>query len=245
MVKIAFIHFGKCAGVKTNELFKQACVLKGIPVYDWAFGERTPWSHESCCNAIACPDGIGRDWSSVELNLMSGLGSGYVHNHHISWSANDIVLYNERGWETFTFLRNPRDLLCSLYFWSRKINPSPLKGNPTDSTGTLDEFLRSIVREESKSMWRLFMPEPYMMARVKHVARFSEDAMWGLVKKLGLYEESLFDTWHNHKANASGNKGWDHYIESELISEETADLVSRRLDHGEAADLMSRRLDHG
>jgi len=212
-MKIAFIHFGKCAGVKTNKLFKAACNLKGVPVYDWH---------------LPIPE-LGRDWSSVELNLMSGLESGYVHNHHISWSPQDIATYNKKGWETFTFLRDPRDLLCSLYFWSRIIHHSPFKGNPTDSSGTLDEFLRSIVSEESKSMWRLFRPPPYIKNRVKHVAQFSEDALWDLVKKLGLYEESLYDVWYNHKANVSGNKGWNYYVETELISEETINLVANRL----------------
>jgi hypothetical protein len=78
-------------------------------------------------------------------------------------------------------------------------------------------------------MRRLFIPPPYMKNRVKHVAQFSEDALWDLVKKLGLYEESLYDVWYNHKANVSGNKGWGYYIESGLISEETASLVDNIL----------------
>jgi len=215
--KIAFVHFGKCAGVKTNKLFKRACAKKNIPVYTWD----TPIPN------------IERDWSNIELKLLSDLEKGYVHNHHVSWSKENIQLYNKKGWETFTFLRNPKDLICSLYFWSRKVleekGESPLKGNPTESSGTLDEFVRSIVSEESKNMRRLFIPQPYIWSEVKHVATFSEDKLWDLLKTFGLYDEDLDDLWRGAKANVSGNKGWDHYVDVGLISGKSVDAVEKLL----------------
>ena len=42
-----------------------------------------------------------------------------AHNHHINWTKESVKKFNDHGWLTFMFIRNPKDIMCSLFFWAR------------------------------------------------------------------------------------------------------------------------------
>ena len=78
--KIAFVHFGKCAGIYTANYLEER-VLPDYKLYN-SWLKRLPETYK------------GRDWSEDELLEIAEVGKGpcYVHNHHISWTkrATDI-----------------------------------------------------------------------------------------------------------------------------------------------------------
>jgi hypothetical protein len=233
MSKLAFIHYGKAAGVYVN------LYMKGFCTPDYNF--KVSWF-----------DGLKRDWSEDELLeiLESPDERTYVHNHHINWSIKSLMKAKENGWFTFTFLRQPKDLLCSLYFWVKmKFNkPSWIKKTSLESMerlGTLifdgasenyaknikergynlvpltefslDVFIQKMIEQESKR--RLWEIPPYFR-ELDYIAEFTEE-------NFSNFTRVFFN--HEHKPmpprNVSGNKGYDYYRKEGLISDETESML--------------------
>ena len=112
--KLAFVHLMRTGGTYVNARFAQ-CYSPA----DY---------HNSWYKAL------DRDWTPEELTafLITDRPS-YVHNHVFNWNASLIRAYQQQGFYVFSFIRDPGDQLCSLYFWLRTIVPVDL---------TLDEFLQ-------------------------------------------------------------------------------------------------------
>ena len=224
MSKLAFIHYGKAAGVYVNLYMKHLCV----PEYNF----QVSWF-----------DGLKRDWGEDELLdiLKKPEERIYVHNHHINWSLKTVFTAKENGWFTFTFLRNPRELLCSLYYWIQKVRKekgvspvgvktfggvSPeyaesIKQRKLDlgnaEFDSLDVFIRKMI--EVKNLRRLWTIPSYVQ-ELDYVAEFTENNFSNFT--------SVFFS-HEHISqppkNVSGNKGYDHYREKKMISDETDILL--------------------
>ncbi len=108
--KLAFIHFGKCAGSYVN-YYLRAHVVPNIEHYNswWDFGANNERNLE-------------RDWTKEELLdiAITNTDTGLAHNHQIGWCVETVKAFRNNGWLTFMFIRNPKDVLCSLYFWSQR-----------------------------------------------------------------------------------------------------------------------------
>ena len=63
-----------------------------------------------------------RDFTEEELLQISiyDKNKAYCHNHHINWSDKSVDAFNQNDWFTFTFIRKPENLICSLFFWAKR-----------------------------------------------------------------------------------------------------------------------------
>lgn len=218
--KLAFVHFGKAGGVYTGHYLRTR-------VFD-NLEYKNQWRDQHDGNM----DGA-RDWNAGEL--YSFLGGDWdnilVHNHHNNWSGEILREYRANGWFTFSFLRHPCDLLCSLYFFSRKniektgisaINPEGvLAGYLASETFreldvtkiSLDKFIRAMV--EDRDQWVFWVP-PNWMDELDFVGELSQEDM------ARFYRQYFGHRYiPGKKINTSGNLGYHHYLKTGEISSDT------------------------
>jgi hypothetical protein len=200
--KIAFVHFGKAAGVTTNVSFSKAAHAAGIPVFDsWVPTKERPK--------------MRRDWTPDELAQISEEPTGFVHQHHVNFHEADLKRFQRRGWFVFSFVRDPREVFPSLYHWARKFETPPLPpGLGVD--GTLDDFVRSAATLRTAEILYRFPP---WFERLDHWAEWSLESLADLMKTLGAGAPV------RRKMNASKSRGWKAHVEAGDIARDTAALV--------------------
>ena len=118
--KTAFVHFGKCAGVYVNKYLRNNVLSDALEI--------NPWNKSPFWRSIYGKD-LLRDWTDTELlqiargdfHLQKENQPQWCHNHHINWKIDTIKEFKENNWFTFTFLRNPKEIICSLYYYSRRV----------------------------------------------------------------------------------------------------------------------------
>lgn len=228
--KIAFIHFGKAGGVYINAYFRQR-ILKNKNLI-----HKNLWLESHLNKNIT-----GRDWNEQELLEFSKLenpdGFVFVHNHQNNWSSFVLKEYKANGWFTFCFLRDPKDIICSLYFFSKKL----IKNGGHTAIGpvgvlagykehgafqvidveavSLDEFVAKMVEDKNQHIfWKL----PDYVDDLSYVKQINE-------KNLRQFFKEFFD--HSYfpmkKLNVSSNMGYNFYRAIGEISDETHEkLVS-------------------
>tara|TARA_Y100001963_G_scaffold18302_1_gene22831 strand:- start:23821 stop:25662 length:1842 start_codon:yes stop_codon:yes gene_type:complete len=245
--KVAFVHYGKAAGVFTQNYIKTNVLSEKCKMYNswWAEGKRS----------------LTRDWTKPELIEIAGYkdGSAFVHNHHISWDSESLQAFLDEGWFTFSFLRNPKDLICSLYFWaidrSKKGNENPIISNPlkrhiVDMSGqedinqvSLDDFFKFFITDtegKAKKLWVL----PDYIDRLDYVAEFSDENFRHFLKTYFNHEyikEGYYKNFSKRYFNGSGNKGYDFYHKNGDISEETHQMISDSEEYNEYLQFMKER----
>ena len=206
-MKIAFVHFGKCAGIYTNfyltdKIFKP----NNYSIFNG-------W-HEYSRLKLEVP----RDFTEEELLEISVCNEdkAYCHNHHICWTKKSVSAFNNNNWLTFTFLRKPENLICSLFFWAKR-NIEAGQSNPLTNVDienlSLNNFIDlAIERKDLRKLWVL----PDYIDKVKEVEEFSDISFDNFLKK-------YFNLTHDPKVkkNTSGNKGFNYYYKRELVEEDT------------------------
>lgn len=201
--KFAFIHYGKSAGTYIVKYMQRHC-LKGYVNYNsWNYG----WN---------------RDFTEDELFQIAEEAGDYsfVHNHHISWSRESILKFKEEGWLLFTFIRDPRELLCSLYFWA-KDNCKILSSDPLPET--LNEFIiEALQNKEYLHLWAL----PYYDIQLHVIEEFTDRSFNDF---LSLY----FDGVHvsEDHINTSSNKGFKYYLSTGEFSNENYELLKKHKEY--------------
>ena len=180
--KLAFIHYGKSAGVYVQTYLRMH-VMPNVGHFNswWDFSETNTRK-------------LYRDWTKEELLEIAATTteSGLAHNHHVSWCSKTVKSFNDNGWLTFMFVRDPRDTLCSLFFWSKNqrkkfehkngdeaLLAHPLKEEILKMSGkndadkvSLDEFVNFFSKSESGHLlWKL----PDYTDQIQHVAEFTDD----------------------------------------------------------------------
>ena len=241
--KIAFIHFSKVAGRYIDSYLRQR-VFKNN-------SNNLAEQQVKIFNSWAIPLALGRDWTEEELLQLAAnrhseqcptpdeirihhslwshdyISRQYVHNHHCNWSTTTVQKFRENGWLTFMFIREPSELLCSLWTWIRsnaEKNPDalPLIKPEWLAVLSLDEFIKEILKDDNFSV---FYGLPDYVDKVEYVSEYTEDN----------FKEFLLDHFdHNYQPErlgtkhryASGNPGYAAYIEQGLISEDTQVLLN-------------------
>ena len=229
--KLAFIHFGKCAGVYVQHYLRRT-VMPDIKHYNswWDFGANNKRNLE-------------RDWTKEELLeiAIADTETGLAHNHQINWCKETVKSFNDNGWLTFMFIRDPRNILCSLYFWSqrqyRRWKPEelhgglrgPLKDEITKMSGqddpyqvSIDTFIKFLIMDkEARHLWML----PDYINEIEYVAEFNDENFGNF-----LLEYFGHDYIPQRKRNTSPSKGYEFYCQTGEISKETQNLIENSLE---------------
>lgn len=226
--KLAFIHFGKAAGVYTQQYIRQN-VMPNTNHFN-------SWWNLGYDNERA----LKRDWTEDELLAIAkkDVQHGFAHNHHINWTRKTVKAFNDNNWLTFMFIRNPKSILCSLYYWCQKqwdrwegkdidntVLRQPLQGELMNMSGqpnpykvSLNAFVQHILFDENaKHLWIL----PDYIDDIKYVAEFTD-------KNFGNF---LLDNFqHNYvpkkKLNVSKSKGYETYLQQGTITSETDTMIN-------------------
>ncbi|MFT5112961.1 MAG: hypothetical protein ACI8P9_002289 [Parasphingorhabdus sp.] len=243
--KFAFIHYGKVAGRFINNYL--AYNVLGDP------GSSLEYQNYKTLNTSNPHIPINRDWTEVELfdiaidcseyqiptarqlQVHNDLwGHGYldqqcVHNHHINWTLNSVREFNRNEWLTFVFLKDPVELLLSLYFWATDrvnsgVNPD-LVLQPTYLLElSLKEFLIEVVDCE-ENITRLFRLPDYV-SEVGFIAEFSADNFARFLKTYFDHDyssEKVKSSWRFR----SSNKGVEYYLSTGELNKQTIEHLSR------------------
>ena len=226
--KLAFIHFGKCAGVYIQHYIRHNVFPRMKHFNSW-------WDF-NYKNKRA----LTRDWTEQELLgiAQQDVTEALAHNHHINWTQEAVKKFNENGWLTFTFLRNPKDIMCSLYFWAQnqwdrfdkestdgQILGMPLKEELINMSGqenpykvSLDTFIRHILEGKgAQKLWAL----PDYIEDIQHVALFNNKNFSKF-----LLENFQHNYFPNPKQNTSKSEGYGVYLKRGDISPETDKMIS-------------------
>lgn len=200
--KIAFVHFGKAAGVYVDSYIRQTCCRLHENFLSW--------------HRDSNPYGISnRDWKKDELMKIAETEDecAYVTNHHINWDLEIIKKYKEKGWFIFTFLRRPEEVLCSLFNWGKEndIITRPQDLEPVN----LEECFKFALDDNDnyKKLWQL----PEYIDELDYVAEFNDKN----------FSEFLLNNFGEiykpgSPSNTSSNKGFIYYRENGDISDRVA-----------------------
>jgi hypothetical protein len=225
--KLAFIHFGKAAGVYIQHYIREQVFPRMKHFNSW-------WDF-NYKNKRA----LTRDWTEEELLEIAdaNVEEALTHNHHINWTKESVKKFNDNGWLTFMFIRNPKDIMCSLYFWaqsqwdrwdsedkSAQALREPLteelkyiSGQDNPYNVSLDDFVRGMLSGKgAQYLWVL----PDYIDDIQHVAEFND-------KNFGSF---LLDNFQHlyaplRKRNISKSEGYKAYLDRGEISKETHSMV--------------------
>lgn len=164
-----------------------------------------------------------RDWTIDELEKICVQAEDYsfATNHHINWDSKIIKKFKDNGWFTFTFLRRPEEVLCSLYCFSTEQNLH-IRGGGDNEPKSLEEMFDYAVRDTAfAKVWKA----PDYLDQLDYVAEFNEENFSiFLLEHFGeVYEP-------RPRANTSLNKGFNYFREAGEISDEVAQKL---FDHPE------------
>ena len=225
--KLAFIHFGKAAGVYIQHYIREQVFPRMKHFNSW-------WDF-NYKNKRA----LTRDWTEEELLEIAdaNVEEALKHNHHINWTKESVKKFNDNGWLTFMFIRNPKDIMCSLYFWaqsqwdrwdaedkSAQVLREPLteelkyiSGQDNPYNVSLDDFIRGMLSGKgAQYLWVL----PDYIDDIQHVAEFNNNN----------FGSFLLDNFQHlycpmKKRNTSKSEGYKTYLERGEISKETHSMV--------------------
>lgn len=197
--KIGFIHFGKCAGTYTQD-YMYANVIDGYEYFN-------SWWHHPDKHYSHIRD---RDFTGDELMEIADRDDqlSYVHNHHINWTTDLVQYFKDRDFKFFTFLRDPKDLLCSLFFWSKE------KGHNAALIKDMEDLNELFTKCLSPGVIKLWcLPEYIDM--IDNVSIFSDDNFGTFLDR-----EFGYDYKPTGKRNTSSNKGFLYYYENGYIDKD-------------------------
>jgi hypothetical protein len=147
--KLAFIHFGKTGGVYVNHYLRTDIIPIAQHFNSW-------WDMKTGKRSLQ------RDWTKEELLEIAekDVDIALAHNHQLGWCKETVQAFKNNGWLTFMFLRDPKNLMCSLYFWAQKQNRKwrpalPLK-KPYVDFGRWDS--KELTEKDKKIINRLANP---------------------------------------------------------------------------------------
>lgn len=230
-MKLAFVHFAKAGGTYVGNYLNRYV----LEPHDYV-NHRNP----------------GRDYTEAQLLTIvkNANDKTFLHNHHFNWSSKAVEQANENGFLTFMFLRDPKELLCSLYFWSKDLVEDGLITNlfPQDlidlkakedvavpfkkhndwfdcvfNRHSLDLSIDEFIRtyiDESNIGCKKFWHLPEPIDQIQYVAEFNDENFEHFLNK---YFNLKYEPLKN-RINTSSNKGYEYYRQNGDISESTHKL---------------------
>jgi hypothetical protein len=146
-----------------------------------------------------------RDWSNEELLSFIKLNKTFIHNHYIDESI--FEEYKKNKWIFFSFFRNPKEILCSSYFYNKKIYGD----NFTDD---INDFMCLKSKENFfVSFWR----------NIDFLLEFNKNNFSYFLKKiLKVNYNGDFSI-----VNASANKGYFYYLKNSIITKKTDETIEK------------------
>ena len=236
--KLAFLHMAKCGGTYVRTYLHNTVIAPFIDHVPEGKNERENPHLEFNPNQI----------SEVidEVDKTDLTETQWMRFHQNSVDLKTIKKLNDFGWETFTFLRDPRDLICSLYFFCRRkvcngsrtsrtnflvMAPwSGIAGHKDDSEWDINDidtrkmslndfFIEVIKNEKLHIFWKL----PEYIESVKYIDEMSHD-------NLGKFINKVIDPGHIYRPisvgkNSSDNTGYEFYCSNGDISKEAQRLI--------------------
>lgn len=247
--KVAFIHYAKAAGRYVGYYLRSQVFGNGMA--DQAEQEFKIF------NSWEAPYTLGRDWTETELMQLANnrfpaqyptpaqvvthhrrwahdyLSRQYVHNHHYSWTRDTVREFRHNGWLTFMFIREPAELLCSLWTWSRNAiaagaDPGQVIRPPRLIEQPLDAFIREIL---STPAFHNFYALPDFVGDIDYVAELTQE-------NFGQFLHERFNhRYHPDRVGprhrySSGNPGYVAYRHQGLITDETHAMINADVEVG-------------
>ena len=207
----AFIHFGKCAGQYTENYICRFILRPEYKLFNSWWSERGKQESKHIKK---------RDYTDKELrDIVKNINKDdlvHVHNQHINWKTDTVKYFKENNFFTYTFLRDPKDLLCSLMFWS---NEKGVQLTDLENPKTLNEmFEQALHNEGMHRLWQLpvftDILDSVMMFSHKNFAKF-------------LYKIYGHHYTEKEKKNTSENKGFDFYYQNGDIDKGLVDKLMK------------------
>jgi hypothetical protein len=186
--KFLFIHVPRTSGCFINNYMKKHIFYDFIIFDSWHQGKN-------------------RDWTDEELLNFLKFKKCYVHNH--TWENDIFFEFYNKQWFSFFFIRNPKDILCSRYFYDKE------KGS--NCNVGLEEFINSkdgFERNLFPSFWR----------KVSYIDEFSEESFCYFLQKIFNKKYVV-----SPKINNSNNLGYEYYFNNGDISKETNEKIESSL----------------
>ena len=241
--KIAFIHYAKAAG-RYIDYYLQGRVFNNK---SYSLAEQ----NYKTFNSWITPFFLDRDWDENELLQLSSnrypsqsptpdqvrvhhqrwnhdyLSRQYVHNHHHKWSLESVQEFRRNGWLTFMFIREPADLMCSLWIWAKKTlkdnEAMAYLGAAMIKEMSLNQFIGEIV---GKPEFYPFYALPDYIDDIEYVVEFTQ-------KNFHFFLQEYFD--HSDHPESieviqrftSGNIGYAAFRKQGLISDEVHNLLNK------------------
>lgn len=231
--RIAFIHVQKCAGTFVDAMLREILIPRGFSYFNpWYMTRAQISSVGRDENSTSALDkaAFRRDWNTSELQtILQRKAPLYIHNHSKNWPDSIFRRLLELNFFTFCFLRDPLDLMCSMYFFllekaGEPSDPSwgfPEKGkegprNPIGMVEGLDPFIQ-------RYWYNLDLLLPSFLSEISFVKVFNLDNISLLLKKhLDLETIPALP-----KINESSNKGSEFYLSQGVISKSAQDKISK------------------
>jgi hypothetical protein len=220
MTNYAFVHIQKSAGTYVDSCIIRSLVPKGYKIYNpWYLtraeianlGRGIPFER------TISKEEYRRDWSTSELLHIKSLpGKKYVHNHSKNWK--EVFDEYNKDFFTFSFLRNPLDIMCSMYTFLKEKpgEPSdPAWGFPKNPQG-MSSSLNDFILEYTFNLDTL-LPD---YTKLDFFKIFSEE-------NLAILMQNHLNSKHvpGTKINTSNNQGYMIHMKNKEISQEAIDLV--------------------
>ena len=233
-MKLAFVHFAKAGGTYVGN-----CLDRHLLEPQGYVNHRNP----------------GRDYTEAQLLtiIKNANDKTFLHNHHFNWSPKAVEQANENGFLTFMFLRDPKDLLCSLYFWSKDLVEDGLIYHNLFPQDLIDlkpkDQVQSPFKERQGYFDCVFNRHSLDLSLDEFVRTYIDESnigckkFWHLPEPTDqiqyvakLNEQNLKDFFNDYlnleytpidrQLNVSSNKGYEHYKQTREISEDTDRLIN-------------------
>ncbi len=165
-------------------------------------------------------------WTPEDLLKISKGRDLFVSSHEFILSQRKRELldtYRKNGWFLFTFIRDPKERLCSLYAYMKERTGE----ESVYHRFSLDQWLRSAASGDGDI--------PPFWEEFDYIAEYSEENFGRFLKK-----------YFNHAykpqppVNRSSNKGYEFYRRSGEISDDTAAILEASLENQRFLEIQRR-----
>jgi hypothetical protein len=149
---------------------------------------------------------LNRDWDEDELLQICHLNLNckvFIQNHCLNLNKDLVLKFKDNGFKVFTFLRNPLDIICSLYYYFN-----------CNGIVDINDFINDLLSEDS-FLYKEFVIDYYDI--IDYIVEFNKDNHDECVKKYFFPNLDKCDSSLYMKLNTE-NKDYEFYLNSNIIS---------------------------